>query len=192
MSEIFTEEKLDVLLGLMTIKLKKIATLVNRKANVAGNRQEKLLGSVEGSNKESIINALNDYFSNPDAEHFKQGISAPRAYLSLSAKVIGANLGMPTPHGRLEATIQEVRQKNSDGKYEIHKREGVYFHELSNYGVDLANDITISKDLKDMVLEEVNTHFKYSIKHAKEKVAKAQSALRGTELNYDKYIKILN
>ena len=192
MSEIFTEEKHDVLLGQMLIKLKKIVKLVNRKANVAGNRQEKLLDSVADSNKESVINALDEYFSNPEAEHFQHGISAPRAYINLISKGGDVNFGIPMPRGSLQASIQEVIQNHVDGKYEIHKKEYLNFHELPGYDVDIVNDVTISKDLKEMVLEEVNNYFKHSIENAEVRLAKQQSELNSAKSNHDKYLKLLD
>tara|TARA_R110000824_G_scaffold5175_8_gene24014 strand:+ start:3145 stop:4842 length:1698 start_codon:yes stop_codon:yes gene_type:complete len=192
MSEIFTEEKHDVLLGQMLIKLKKIVKLVNRKANVAGNRQEKLLDSVADSNKESVINALDEYFSNPEAEHFQHGISAPRAYISLISYGGSVNFGIPLPRVSLNAAIQEVIQNRGDGKYEIHKKEYVNFHELPGYDIDIVNDVTISKDLKEMVLEEVNNYFKHSIENAEMRLAKQQSALNSAKSNHDKYLKLLD
>ena len=200
MESIFTLDKLEKMQEEIFNIYKEARVVVLRKKKTAGNRKEVLIERIAEFNKKSMSEFWNNYFNGPynpaDSNDLRSLDEAVLQYLALTSNRNSMTRIWSPKNLRIDATVKYVEQ-GSDGKYKIittKKNSFIYLNSISRYlGLTsfaspefIFDNVTLTKDFREKVNEQVDIFYKNNIKNAKEAFEKAKDKVRILENNYKK------
>tara|TARA_R110002012_G_scaffold243131_1_gene417732 strand:- start:5255 stop:6973 length:1719 start_codon:yes stop_codon:yes gene_type:complete len=200
MESIFTLDKLEKMQEEIFNIYKEARVVVLRKKKTAGNRKEVLIERIAEFNKKSMSEFWNNYFNGPfnPADSFKPRSldEAVLQYLALTSNRNSMTRIWSPKNLKIDATVKYVEQ-GSDGKYKIittNKNSFIYLMQFNRYlGLPyfaspefIFDNVTLTKDFREKVNEQVDIFYKNNISKAKEAFEKAKDKVRILENNYKK------
>jgi len=203
MKNIFTLDKLEKMQEQIFNLYKEARVVILRKTKSAGSRKEVLLERIEEFNKKSMSEFWNKYFNEPfDPTNPQKPPSLHEAvhqYLALTSNRNDMSRIWSPQNLKISATVKYVEQSR-DGKYKITTKEGnISINAIRNSSGYLGlhslitpefifNSVTLTKDFREMVMQDVYTFYTRKIQISKKELEKAKSNVGVLEISYKKLL----